>query len=172
MEPDIPSATLRALRRILRATDIGNRKLAAATGLTPSQLLVLREIGAREGATPGTIAQQLKFSHATITAVVDRLVALDLVIRTRSDRDKRQFHLDPTPEGRDRISGAPDNLQEIFTSRFGGLPAWEQAMILAASERLVAILGVDSIDAAPLLDTGLIDRDGDDSFRRSEPTGP
>lgn len=172
MEPDIPNATLRALRRILRATDAGNRKLASTTGLTPSQLLVLREIDSREGTTPSAIAQQLQFSHATITAVVDRLVALGLVNRRRSDRDKRQFHLDPTSEGRRRASGAPDNLQEIFTSRFGKLPAWEQAMILAATERLVTMLGVDTFDAAPLLDTGPIDRDGDDNFSAPDPVGP
>ncbi|HRE35414.1 MAG TPA: MarR family transcriptional regulator, partial [Sphingopyxis terrae] len=44
MESEIANATLRALRRILRATETGSRKLGAATGLTPSQLLVLRDV--------------------------------------------------------------------------------------------------------------------------------
>jgi hypothetical protein len=51
-------------------------------------------------------------------------------------------------------------LQEIFAHRFAALPAWEQAMILAGAERLAAILGAEDIDAAPLLDAGLIDRAG------------
>src|SRR3546814_3491208 len=93
MESDIPNATLRALRRILRATESGSRKLAAMTGLTPSQLLVLNEIGGGEAVTPGRVAQRLQFSHATITAIVDRLVAQGLATRERSDRDKRQFLL-------------------------------------------------------------------------------
>src|SRR3546814_10627994 len=76
MQTEIANATLKALRRILRATDRGSRKLAAATGLTPSQLLVLREVEARDEVTPGSIAQRLQFSHATITAIADRLVAL------------------------------------------------------------------------------------------------
>lgn len=160
METEIANATLKALRRILRATDRGSRKLAAATGLTPSQLLVLREVEARVDVTPGVIAQRLQFSHATITAITDRLVALGLITRTRSDRDKRQMLLDATDEGRQRLSDAPDMLQEVFADRFAALPAWEQAMILAGAERLAGILGADDIDAAPLLDAGLIDRAG------------
>lgn len=160
METEIANATLKAVRRILRATDRGSRKLAAATGLTPSQLLVLREVEARVDVTPGVIAQRLQFSHATITAITDRLVALGLITRTRSDRDKRQMLLDATDEGRQRLSDAPDMLQEVFADRFAALPAWEQAMILAGAERLAGILGADDIDAAPLLDAGLIDRAG------------
>jgi DNA-binding MarR family transcriptional regulator len=160
MDTEIANATLKALRRILRATDRGSRKLAAATGLTPSQLLVLREVETRDAVTPGSIAQRLQFSHATITAITDRLVALGLVTRTRSDRDKRQMLLGATPEGRRRLADAPDMLQEIFAHRFAALPAWEQAMILAGAERLATILGAEDIDAAPLLDAGLIDRAG------------
>src|SRR3546814_5321416 len=118
MQTEIANATLKALRRILRATDRGSRKLAAATGLTPSQLLVLREVEARDEVTPGSIAQRLQFSHATITAIADRLVALGLVTRTRSDRDKRQIFLGATAEGRQRRADATDMRREIFAHRF------------------------------------------------------
>src|SRR3546814_3039662 len=92
MQTEIAHATLKAVRRSRRATDRGSRKLAAATGLTPAQLLVLREVEARDEVTPGSIAQRLQFSHATITAIADRLVALGLVTRTRSDRDRSEEH--------------------------------------------------------------------------------
>lgn len=158
MNSEVASATLRALRRILRATDSGSRKLAAATGLTPSQLMVLREVETQDDATPGAIALQLQFSHATITAIIDRLTAMGLVTRTRSERDKRQMLLNATADGRRRLAEAPDLLQEIFANRFAALPAWEQAMMLASVERLAAILNAANLDAAPLLDAGAIDR--------------
>src|SRR3546814_4190122 len=63
MESEIANATLKALRRVLRATDGGTRRLAAATGLTPSQLLVLREIDTGEGVTPGLIARRLQLDR-------------------------------------------------------------------------------------------------------------
>ena len=158
MQADAATLTLRALRRIMRATEIGSRQLAAATGLTPSQLLVLREIDARDAATPGAVAQALHFSQATITTIVDRLVALNYVQRQRSERDKRQFHLSILPDGVKALDDAPDPLQMTFTDRFGRLQAWEQAMILASVERLALLMDAQNIDAAPLLDSGLIDR--------------
>ena len=158
MESEIASLTLRALRRVLRATEIGSRQLATTTGLTPSQLLVLREIDTRLSVTPSAVAQALQFSQATITAIVDRLVALGFVQRQRGERDKRQIHLTLLPAGRDALADAPDPLQKRFTDRFDALPTWEQAMILAATERLAMLMDADSIDAAPLLDSGRIDR--------------
>ncbi|MFN4356923.1 MarR family winged helix-turn-helix transcriptional regulator [Sphingopyxis alaskensis] len=158
MESEIATATLKALRRVLRAAEGGTRRIAAATGLTPSQLLVLREIDARGNVTPGLVAQRLEFGHATVTAIVDRLVALDLATRSRSAEDKRRVLLAATGKGRRCLAEAPDMLQEIFAARFAALPAWEQAMILAGTERLADILGVREMDAAPLLDTGAIDR--------------
>jgi DNA-binding MarR family transcriptional regulator len=160
MSLDLPSSTLRALRRILRATEIGSRQLAAATGLTPSQLLVLREIAAAPSATPSAVAQSLQFSQATITTIVDRLVALGFVRRERSARDKRQFHLHLLDAGSAALAEAPDPLQATFTERLSGLPLWEQAMILAAAERLAMLMDAEHIDAAPLLDSGAIDRVG------------
>lgn len=158
MATEIASLTLRALRRVLRATEIGRRQLAATTGLTPSQLLVLREIDMRGSATPGTIAQALQFNQATITTIVDRLVALGFVQRQRGEKDKRQFHLSTLAGGKAALADAPDPLQMIFTDRFVALPPWEQAMILAAVERLATLMDAQDIDAAPLLDSGLIDR--------------
>lgn len=160
MAPQIASLTLRALRRVLRATEIGSRQLATATGLTPSQLLVLREIDMRDSATPGSIAHTLQFSQATITTIVDRLESLGFVQRQRSERDKRQFHLKTLPGGKAALADAPDPLQMTFTERFVALPPWEQAMILAAVERLAMLMDAQNIDAAPLLDSGLIDRSG------------
>ena len=158
MESEIANATLKALRRVLRATERGTRRIASATGLTPSQLLVLREIEAGKEVSPGLIAQRLQFSHATITAIVDRLVALNLASRARSDQDKRRVLLEVTSRGRRCLLEAPDMLQETFGVRFAALPAWEQAMVLAGTERLADILGAGDLDAAPLLDTGAIDR--------------
>ncbi|EQB03983.1 DNA-binding MarR family transcriptional regulator [Sphingobium wenxiniae] len=158
MDSEIASLTLRALRRVLRATEIGSRRLASTTGLTPSQWLVLREIDSRDSATPGTIANALQFSQATITAIVDRLQELGFVQRQRSERDKRQFILSAQPAGKTALADAPDLLQTTFTHRFADLPQWEQAMILAAVERLAMLMNAQHIDAAPLLDSGLIDR--------------
>jgi DNA-binding MarR family transcriptional regulator len=158
MEAQITNAALRAIRRILRAADQGGRRLAAETGLTPSQLLVLQEIERRGETTPSAVATALQFGQATVTNIVDRLTAGGLTTRHRNDRDKRQVLLRATPAGLAVLEAAPDLLQARFRSRFEDLPTWEQAMILAALERLSHILDAAEIDAAPLIDAGIIDR--------------
>ena len=155
---DLSNETLRALRRILRATELGGRQIASTTGLTPSQLLVLQEIGRQPDTIPSAVAAALQFSQATITSLVDRLAATGLVERQRSDHDKRQILLRVTPKGQSVLARAPDILQEQFRDRFAVLATWEQAMILAALGRLSELLGTENLDAAPLLDAGAIDR--------------
>lgn len=158
MDSQLTSAALRAIRRVLRAADQGGRRLAAATGLTPSQILVLQEIERRGQTTPGTVATALEFSQATVSNIIDRLEEMQLATRRRSDRDKRQILLQVTDRGAELMKTAPDLLQHRFERRFGTLPPWEQAMILAALERLGELLDAGEIDAAPLLDSGIIDR--------------
>lgn len=158
VDPNLTIPALKALRRILRASDLGNRQLAAATGLTPSQLLVLQEIGERGEVTPTELSIALQFGQATITNIVDRLESAGLVTRQRGERDKRRVHVATTEAGERTIELAPDMLQTRFSEKFAALPEWEQAMILAGLGRLADILGVAKSDAAPLLDSGAIDR--------------
>lgn len=158
MDSDLTIPALRALRRILRASELGNRQLATATGLTPSQLLVLQEIGERGEVTPTELSAALQFGQATITNIVDRLESGGLVTRQRRERDKRRVHLAVTEAGERTIELAPDMLQAQFSEKFAALPEWEQAMVLAGLGRLADILGVARSDAAPLLDSGAIDR--------------
>ncbi|WP_114950949.1 MarR family winged helix-turn-helix transcriptional regulator [Sphingosinicella terrae] len=157
MDNALTIAALKALRRILRTSELANRQLAVATGLTPSQLLVLHEIGEREDVTPTELAAALQFGQATITNIVDRLEESGLVTRQRSAQDKRRVNLALTSAGARKIETAPDTLQTRFIERFAALPDWEQAMILAGLGRLADVLGTDH-DAAPLLDSGAIDR--------------
>lgn len=159
IEPRTDSA-LRAIRRLLRAAEMSEKQLAAATGLTPSQLVVLQEVARHGETTAGAIAAAVQFSHATVTSLVDRLVARDFVVRSRREKDRRQVWVSITEAGNAMLSSAPDMMQDRFQDRFALLPDWEQSMIVAMLERLTALLNADRIDAAPVIDAGAIDRVG------------
>ena len=149
---------LKVMRQILRKTEIHARDLARAAGLTASQrmlLQVLEEIGE---AKAGMVATRLGITQATTTSLVDRLEKAGLVERRRFDIDKRQVWISLTEAGRARLSLAPDGLQERFERRFEKLDTWEQSMLIASLERIADILNADALDAAPLLDSGIIDR--------------
>ena len=155
---DRTQTTLIALRRILRATDLNARMLARATGLTAPQLIALEIVAAAGRITPKEIAASAGVGGATVTKLVDKLEARGLVTRSRSERDRRAIWVSPTPAGKEMLERAPDPLQRTFSDQFEKLPDWEQAMIVAALEKVGAIMNAGAIDASPLLDVGAVDR--------------
>lgn len=156
-EPRTESA-LRGIRRLLRAARLSEKQLAASTGLTPSQLMVLQEVARHGETTAGAIAAAVQFSQATVTSIVDRLTERGFVERSRRESDRRQVWVTMTDSGRHALSSAPDMVQDQFHDRFERMPDWEQAMIVAMLERLNVLLDADQIDAAPVIFTGAIDR--------------
>lgn len=153
--------SLIALRKILRATELHSRDLAQSAGLTAVQLRVLQVIGETGCTTAKAIAVRMGVSQATVTALIDRLVRQGMVVRDPSKRDRRQIDIRITDKGASAVNLAPDALQQMFVGRFEGLQDWEQAMIVAALERVAGLLGAKDIDAAPVLTSGDIQQPPD-----------
>ncbi|MEO0607152.1 MAG: MarR family winged helix-turn-helix transcriptional regulator [Pseudomonadota bacterium] len=147
-----------ALRQIQRRTEQASKKLAAQAGLTPSQLQVMQILAERGEISAGEVSNLTQLKHATITSLVDKLVARGLMARRRCDTDRRRVWLTLLPDGHTAITSAPDLLQETFQLRFQALPGWHQAMLVSALERVAAILDASDIDAAPVLDVGEIEK--------------
>jgi DNA-binding MarR family transcriptional regulator len=143
-----------ALRRIVKTVDLHSRTLAQQTSLTPSQLVVLKDLAGKSSAKPSELSRTAGLKQATISILLDRLQERGLIQRARGDEDRRTVLVQITPEGRQVLAEAPDLLQVQFGARFARLPDWEQAYINAALKRLVALMGVSDLDAAPVLDVG------------------
>lgn len=150
-----------ALRQILRATEISSRALAKQCGLTPSQLIMLQIIANWGWATPGYLAKEISLSHATVTALVDKLESKGLLIREKSDGDKRKVIVKLTSDATALLETAPDSLQQRFEKGFSKLEGWEQSMLVSALERTVALLDAEEDDSAPVLGVGAIAASGD-----------
>lgn len=146
-----------ALRQIQRRTELASKKLAGQVGLTPSQLLVMQILAERGEISAGEVSKLTQLKHATITSLVDKLVARGLMARRRCEEDRRRVWLTLLPEGQNAITSAPDLLQEIFQTRFETLPDWHQSMLVSSLERIAALLDAEQLDAAPILDIGALD---------------
>lgn len=151
-------SSLIALRRILRATDMFGRELAQSAGLTAVQLRVLQVVGETGQSTATAISNRMRVSQATVTVLVDKLVARGMVQREKSQSDRRQTDILITDLGQQTLATAPDPLQQRYVSRFLAMQDWEQAMLVAALERVAAMLDAEDMDAAPVLDGGEIGR--------------
>lgn len=144
-----------AIRQIIRAIDLHSSRLSKEVGLTGPQLILMREI--RDATAEETIRQMAKntnMSQATATIILDRLERRGLVVRLRSQLDKRKVHAHLTDEGKELLSKAPLPLQDSFISRFQRLDDWEQLMLLSSVQRISVMMNAEHLDAVPILVTG------------------
>ena len=147
-----------ALRRVIRATDLHSKHLAKTTGLTTPQILLLQTIREKGEVTIGELASEVSLSQATVTSILDRLEKRELIYRERSKEDKRKVHAYLTEYAHETLKEAPIPLQDQFARQFDDLHAWEQTMIISSLQRVAQMMDAQHIDASPVLDVGILDR--------------
>ncbi|MCE9678109.1 MarR family transcriptional regulator [Shewanella sp. AS1] len=145
-----------SLRRVIRAIDIHSRQLNKQSGLTGPQLMVMQTISQLDQPLAKDIAKEVALSPATVATIIDRLEARQLIVRTRSQSDKRKWHLSLSDSGVAILSAAPRPLQEHFIKRYQNLEEWEQSQLLSAVERIASMMDAQELDAAPVLLVGHI----------------
>lgn len=143
-----------ALRRITRAIDLHSKSLQKKTGLTTSQLLVMEIINKLGSPSPSTIAREMVLSQATVTTLLDRLTKNQLVVRVKSDQDKRSVTVDLTERGKELVSHAPELLQAGFLNEYRKLPDWQRNSLIASLQQIAYLMDAEQLDASPILDTG------------------
>jgi DNA-binding MarR family transcriptional regulator len=133
-------AIAKAIRRIIHAMDLRSRRIAATTGLTVPQIVVLQGAAELGAVTTGALAQWADLAQPTVTAILDNLEARGLVERWRSPTDRRVVHSRLTAEGRRVLDAAPTMLDERFRVGFAALPAARRAALVAAVTELAALV--------------------------------
>ena len=150
-----------SLRRVIRAISIHSRQLNKKSGLTGPQLIVMQKIAQLDAPLSKQVAQEINLSAATVTTILDRLENRHLIIRTRSETDKRKVHLSLSEAGKVVLSSSPHPLQEHFIERYQNLEEWEQSQLLSSVERIASMMDATELDASPVLLVGKIE--GDDA---------
>ncbi len=145
-----------ALRKIIRAIGMRSRQLSKEVGLTGPQLMILQKVGKQTGVMVREIAEDINLSSATVTNILDRMEARNLVERIRSTTDKRKVGVSLTHEGEKALSTAPLPLQEHFTNRFKAMEEWEQSQMVATLQRIALMMDAQHVDASPILEVGNI----------------
>lgn len=153
-----------ALRRIQRRTELYARSLAQSADLSVSQLKVMQLLAAFGSAAPSDLGRMTALSNASITSLVDKLEAREMVARRKDPADGRRVVLALTDEGARVLDGAPNPLQDQFEAHFSGLPEWQRSMIVSSLEHVADFIDAKSeiTDSEPILDVGAFDRPGDE----------
>ncbi len=151
----LAESILRSLRRIIRAIDQHSRRLSRKFNLTVPQLVCLRQLTVPGPSTPGNLASKVFLSQATVTGILDRLEARNLIRRERTDPDRRRVTVSLTDSGRRLAREMPWPLQERFAARLAAMAPREQEEIDQVLKQVVDMMEAREIDAWPIVGAGV-----------------
>ena len=112
-------------------------------GLTYPQYLVMLVLWERDNIPLKDIGERLFLDSGTLTPLLKRLEATDLIKRTRSTEDERQVLIELTREGhalREKAKAVPQSILAASACSVGELVAMKNE-IVALRDRLNAVLG-------------------------------
>jgi len=147
---------LQALRQIIRAVDLHSRQLLRQHKITGPQLIILLTVEKYELVTVSALAGHIHLSPSTVIGILDRLETKGFIRRERDTRDRRLVQVSLTEQGKVLASNAPSPLQDTLSEAMGKLPETELLLIAESLERIVGLMQMQHVDAAPILETGPI----------------
>jgi DNA-binding MarR family transcriptional regulator len=130
------------LRPVLLRLNRDLRRELAPLGITAGQAALLHAIATGNGVGVRELAEGERLSRPRVTAAVDRLEAMGLATRTRSDADRRRVELAVTDEGRRVLRSARRRRTAWLAARLAQLDPAERASVedaLPALERLLEV---------------------------------
>ena len=90
--------------------------------VTGIQFFVLSTLSKEPNLSLGELAERLQTGSSTMSGIVDRLVKADLIVRERSEKDRRTLTMRLTPSGEEMRKKA----KKYITSRLAGLACMPQ----------------------------------------------
>jgi len=133
----------RALDRIVETSiylNTESRRLAreqcAKLGITATQLNVLKLLQTVGDLSLSELSRRMVATNSTVTGIIDRMVAANLVLREQSATDRRVWKIKLTPQGKvmaKKVDVAP---WEILRSAVMALPPAELAQLIETLEKI------------------------------------
>jgi DNA-binding MarR family transcriptional regulator len=118
--------------------------------LTLSQLRILMLLSRRGDVSAGELARLVGVGLATLSGMVDRLVALDLVTRTEDPRDRRVRRIGLSRAGTELIGSIVTAGAEKQRRLLSRLSAQELSTVADAMHVLVRVASEDAAEIADL----------------------
>jgi len=120
---------------------------AERVGITTQQLIVLFEVANNPLGGLEQLSETMQLSASTLSGIVDRLVKTELLVRERSERDRRHLELRISPAGVERVREAFNPDTSVFLQRMSfalQLPEEDlQTMMRVQRQMLARLRGED-----------------------------
>ncbi|MDQ3035048.1 MAG: MarR family transcriptional regulator [Myxococcota bacterium] len=103
------------------------KQVARGMGLTGPQITALKILEAVGEISLSELSERMSARNSTITGIVDRMERDGLVVRERSEQDRRVVKIRATAKGAQIASGVPVTAMELFASALRSLSAADRA---------------------------------------------
>ncbi len=131
------------LRPLILQLNRALRREVAPLGVTAGQVSLLAVISHNEGLSVGALAAREGMSKPAICGYLDRLEASGLIVRVRSQTDRRRVGLELTAEGRKLLRAVRSRRTAWLADRMQRLNDTQAAAIQNALEPLALLLSAD-----------------------------
>ena len=98
------------------------KDVAREHGLTGPQVTVLKLLEGVGDLSLSELSERIQARNSTITGIVDRMQRDGLVVRRRSERDRRVIEIVLTPRGQELARAIPVQPMQMFASALRSLP--------------------------------------------------
>lgn len=150
-EGDGTTAILNALRDYTTSEAAMRRRTRESMGMGANDLLALRFLfqDKRSGrvSRPRDLAHRLGITSASVTTLVDRLIASGHIQRQQDPNDRRSIILQPTPDADREVRHTLGGMHERMRAAAGGMTDADTAVVVGFLRRMTE--AVDAVDAAP-----------------------
>lgn len=116
----------------------------AGCGLTVPQLFLVQELQTQPGLTLTELSERLGLSKSTVSGMVDRLLRQGVIMRRRSETDRRVVHLYLAPALLEQTSRLTVLKENYLARLLGRLEPGEVDEIIAALEKLELLVDAAS----------------------------
>lgn len=124
--------------RFVRALERNRERIAVDHGLSASDLRALFWIAEHAGVTPKAVATHMEMTTGGITAIANRLVALELLQRVAHPSDRRSLYLELTPEGHKVMRRIHADFNGMISASTSGLTVAELTAFESALQSVAA----------------------------------
>jgi DNA-binding MarR family transcriptional regulator len=138
---DSATRVLNALRRLVSALRSSDATASREWGMSVAQLFALRTIGRHPGLFMSELAERTLTTQSTVSEVVSRLVARDLVRRAQDASDHRRIRLYLTWEGEVLSGSVKRTVPEHLVAALETMGPGMRALLADAMEHWVISAG-------------------------------
>jgi DNA-binding MarR family transcriptional regulator len=140
------------LHHLARLSRVRAESALAPLGLRPRHLLTLTVLRDHGGATQQALATTLQIDRTNLVGLLNELESAGLIVRRRTDEDRRRHVVDLTDAGGQKLSEAECALAAAEDDVFSALDAEQREMLYQLLQQATAGHVLDCIAAIPLPD--------------------